>query len=51
MVTPRATLLGITALALGETPAEVAHGLVFRGADDALVSKVLSACPLPGGRG
>jgi hypothetical protein len=47
MVTPRASIEGVRALALGETPAEIAHGLVFRGADAALVSKVLGACPLP----
>jgi hypothetical protein len=48
MVTPRASILGIQALAIGETPTEVAHGLVFRGADNALVTKVLNAVPLPG---
>jgi len=48
MVTPRASLVGLTALACGETPLEVAHGLVFRGADAALVDKALAACPLPG---
>jgi hypothetical protein len=47
-VTPRATITGLRALAAGETPEEVAHGLVFRGADDSLVSKALEACPLPG---
>jgi len=46
-VTPRATLVGLKALAAGETPEEVAHGLVFRGADTSLVSKALEACPLP----
>lgn len=46
-VTPRAAIEGVRALALGETPEEVAHGLVFRGADAALVSKALAACPLP----
>ena len=46
-VTPRATLIGLVALAAGETPEEVAHGLVFRGADEALVAKALEACPLP----
>lgn len=47
MVTPRATLDGLKALACGETPAEVAHGLVFRGADDTYTSKALAAHPLP----
>ena len=46
-VTPRATITGLKALAAGETPEEVAHGLVFRGADDSMVSKALEACPLP----
>lgn len=46
-VTPRATLSGLKALSVGETPEEVAHGLVFRGADDTLVTKALDACPLP----
>ena len=46
-VTPRATIIGLKALAAGETPEEVAHGLVFRGADAAMVSKALEACPLP----
>src|SRR5262245_2002962 len=43
----RANTTGVVALSLGETPEEVAHGLVFRGADPALVAKVLAACPLP----
>ena len=46
-ITPRATILGLTALAAGETPAEVADGLIFRGADDALRQKALDAVPLP----
>jgi hypothetical protein len=46
-VTPRASLTGLKALALGETPSEVADGLVFRGADEALRDKALSAVPLP----
>lgn len=46
-VTPRATLAGLTALAIGETPEEVAHALVFRGADDEMIYKALSAVPLP----
>jgi hypothetical protein len=46
-VTPRASIEGRKALALGETPEEIAHGLVFRGADDELVRKALAACPLP----
>jgi len=47
MVTPRATLAGIQALAIGETPAEVADGLVFRGADRDLKAKCLAAVGLP----
>lgn len=47
MVTPRASLVGLKALAIGETPREVADGLVFRGADAGLVTKALAACPLP----
>jgi hypothetical protein len=47
MVTPRASLAGLKALAIGETPREVADGLVFRGADEALTRKALAACPLP----
>lgn len=46
-VTPRATFIGLRALACGETPLEAAHGLVFRGADKGLVEKALNACPLP----
>lgn len=46
MVTPRASLIGLQALAVGETPLETAHGLIFRGADDAMVAKVLHAVPL-----
>mgnify|MGYP001577502392 CR=1 FL=1 len=47
MITPRATLLGLQALACGETPAEIAHALIFRGADNELVSKALNAVALP----
>lgn len=47
-VTPRASILGVQCLAIGETPTEVAHGLVFRGADAAMVTKALAAVPLPG---
>jgi len=47
VVTPRASLDGIKALAAGETPEEVAHGLVFRGADSAMVDKALAAVRLP----
>ena len=47
MVTPRASLAGLQALAIGETCEEVAHGLVFRGADEELVHKALTHCPLP----
>jgi hypothetical protein len=47
MVTPRASLTGLSALAAGETPDEVADGLVFRGADAPLRAKILAAVPLP----
>lgn len=43
MITPRASLVGINALALGETPNEVADGLIFRGCDPDLRTKALSA--------
>jgi hypothetical protein len=46
-VTPRATFAGLKALSAGETPLEVAHGLIFRGADSALTGKILAANPLP----
>jgi hypothetical protein len=42
----RASLMGVKLLDLGETPREMADGLVFKGADDALVAKALAACPL-----
>jgi MoxR-like ATPase len=44
----RAALNGLKALAIGETPEEVADALVFKGADEALREKCLAACPLPG---
>ena len=47
MVTPRASLAGLQALAIGESCEEVAHALVFRGADNELVHKALHAVPLP----
>lgn len=47
LVTPRASLVGLQALSLGETPLEAAHALVFRGADQALIDKALHSCPLP----
>jgi len=47
MVTPRASLTGLQALALGESPLDVAHGLIFRGADSEMVSKALNAVKLP----
>ena len=47
-VSTRAVVEGLKALAAGETPEEVADGLVFKGADDAMVAKALAACPLPG---
>lgn len=46
-VTPRAAIVGIKALSLGESPEEVADALVFRGADSDMRSKVLSNVPLP----
>lgn len=48
-VTPRASLQGIKALALGESVADVADGLVFRGADAEMKAKMLQAYPLPVG--
>lgn len=45
----RATHTGLLALACGETPLEVAHGVVFRGLDAPSVDKILAACPLPEG--
>lgn len=47
MITPRASIVGIQALAVGESPAMVADALVFRGADESLRAKVLNAVPLP----
>lgn len=49
MITPRASLVGLKALALGETPIEVAHALIFRGADSEMVNKALNAVKLPRG--
>lgn len=46
MVTPRASLVGLEALSLGEHPMDVADALIFRGADAEIKSKVLSACTL-----
>lgn len=43
MVTPRATLTGLRALDAGETPAEVADGLIFRGADAEITRKAYNA--------
>lgn len=40
-ITPRASLLGVRALAAGESPAQVADGLIFRGCDDDLKRKAL----------
>jgi hypothetical protein len=48
MITPRATLAGLKALTLGEAPSEVADALIFRGADDDLKHKALTAVALPG---
>lgn len=47
MVTPRASLAGLQALQLGESPLDIAHGLIFRGADSEMVSKALNAVKLP----
>ena len=46
-VSPRAGISGVKALACGETPTEIAHALIFRGADNELVSKALTAVALP----
>lgn len=40
-ITPRASLLGIQALAAGESPEDVADGLIFRGCDPDLRDKAL----------
>jgi len=45
-VTPRASLIGLQALALGEHPQDVADALVFRGADDEMRGKALKAVRL-----
>ena len=42
MVTPRATLAGIRALDLGETPDEVADAMIFRGCDAEMRRKALA---------
>lgn len=47
MITPRASLVGIRALELGESPEMVAEALVFRGADAELQKKALNAVVLP----
>lgn len=47
MITPRATLVGLQALALGETPAQVADALIFRGADSELRAKACAAVAVP----
>ena len=46
-VTPRASIEGAKALRCGETYAQVADGLVFRGCDDELKGKALAAVGLP----
>ena len=43
MITPRASLAGVRALACGETPDEVADGLIFRGADEEIRRKAMNA--------
>lgn len=50
MVTDRAVHVGIRAMAAGEGMLEVAHGMIFRGADEEIVSKALRACPLLEGK-
>jgi hypothetical protein len=47
MITPRASITGLKALACGETPEQVADGLIFRGADAELRAKALNAVKLP----
>jgi hypothetical protein len=42
-ITPRASLLGIQALAVGESPNDVADALIFRGCDKDLKAKALRA--------
>jgi MoxR-like ATPase len=46
-ITPRASKVGLKALACGETPAQVADGLIFRGADAELRTKALNAVRIP----
>lgn len=46
MVTPRASLAGLKALRAGEHPMMVADGLIFRGADEDIRTKVLNAVRL-----
>lgn len=46
-VTPRASITGIKALALGEAPEDVADALVFRGCDAELRTKILHNVRLP----
>jgi len=40
-VTPRASLLGIKALKIGESPMNIANALIFKGADPELKAKAL----------
>lgn len=47
MITPRASLVGIEALKLGESPEMVADALIFRGADAELRAKALNAVVIP----
>lgn len=47
MITPRASITGLKALACGESPEQVADGLIFRGADSELRSKALAAVRMP----
>lgn len=46
MVTPRASLVGLEALSLGERPTDVADALIFRGADIDIKTKALAAVRL-----
>lgn len=47
MITPRASIVGLKALACGETPEQVADALIFRGADAELRTKALNAVRIP----
>lgn len=47
MITPRASITGLKALSLGESPEMVADALIFRGADTELRAKATNAVRIP----